>query len=121
KYSAFLFILVCSMASIALARETYGQQLLDKQVSIQLNNATLGEALDRIAKQAGVKFVFVGTRPNQGTTTSLKLNKQPLGNVLPLLLNPYGLSYRVMGKNIVIQSAKTTEKHQDESPTLIPD
>ncbi len=121
KYSAFLFILVCSMASIALARETYGQQLLDKQVSVQLNNATLGEALDRIAQQAGVKFVFVGTRPSQGNTTSLKLKRQPLGTVLPLLLNPYGLSYQVMGKNIVIQSVKTTEAHQEKIPSPIPD
>jgi TonB-linked SusC/RagA family outer membrane protein len=100
KYSAFLFMLVCSAATFALAGELRGQPLLNKTVTVKLSNATLGEALDQISQQASVKFVFVG-QAGQGKT-SLTVHRQKLGTVLQKLLSPYGLSYKVIDDSIII-------------------
>ena len=106
RYSVYLVLLVCSMTSITLAGETYGQQLLETPVTLQLHNATLGEALDKIARQTRVQFVFVGTQPRQRKTMSIRVESQPLEKVLGKLLAPYGLFYQVVENRIVIRTLK---------------
>ncbi len=109
QYSAFLLALICAMTSVTLAGKSYGQQLLEKRISVKLRNATLNEALDQISEHSGVKFVFVGKSPDR-STTNLRTHAEPLGSVLPRLLDPYGLSYQVMENSIVIREAR----HQDK-------
>ncbi len=106
RYSVYLVLLVCSMTSITLAGETYGQQLLETPVTLQLHNVTLGEALDKIARQTRVQFVFVGTQPRQRKTTSIRVESQSLEKVLGKLLSPYGLYYQVVENRIVIRTMK---------------
>jgi TonB-linked SusC/RagA family outer membrane protein len=106
KYSAFIALLICSVVSIALARESVAQQLLETPVTIRLENATLGEALDKIARQTRVQFVFVGSRLQQKRATNIKVESESLEKVLGKLLAPYGLSYQVVENRIVIRNAK---------------
>ncbi|MBB5283803.1 TonB-linked SusC/RagA family outer membrane protein [Rhabdobacter roseus] len=121
KYSAFLFAIVCSVTSMSIARDSYGQQLLDTPVSVQFTNATLSEALHHIAQQTRVQFVFVGAEPMEKKTTSLKVNKQSLRTVLPRLLQPFGLSYQVIENRIVIKGpASLPAGEKEESGTLQP-
>lgn len=117
KYSAFLALLVCSMTSITFAGESYGQQLLEAPVTLRLNNATLGEALDKIARQTHVQFVFVGTRPQQKKATNISVENETLGKVLGKLLTPYGLFYQVVENRIVIRTSKAD---QPEEKAVIP-
>ncbi len=111
KYSAFLFAIVCSVTSLSIAEDSYGQQLLDTRVSVQFTDATLSEALHQIARQTRVQFVFVGAEPVAKKTTNLKVTRQSLRVVLPKLLEPYGLSYQVVDNRIVIKSAGSPSTH----------
>ncbi len=116
RYSAFLFALVCSVATMSMAEESYGQKLLDTPVSFKFNEVALDEALDRIARQTHVKFVFVGTKPIRQQTISLQAQQQPLGTILPKLLQPYGLTFRVLDNRIVIQNDKLLPAPGQEQP-----
>lgn len=105
KYSAFFYILICSICSLSFAGESYGQNL-NKVITMRLHQVTLNEALDKIAAAADVKFVFVGgTQDN--TRTDLKVNREKLGKMLTKLLEPYGLSYIIMENSIVIRKIET--------------
>ncbi len=119
RCSVYLILLVCSMTSITLAGETYGQQLLETPVTLKLHNATLGEALDKIARQTRAQFVFVGTQSRQRKTISMQVESQVLEKVLGKLLAPYGLFYQVVENRIVIRTMKesaTGEKTNEASP-----
>ncbi|MCE6989699.1 TonB-dependent receptor [Dyadobacter sp. CY323] len=100
KYSAFFYILICSICSVSFAEKSYAQNL-NKMVTIHLRNVTLSEALDKLSSTADVKFVFVGSAQDS-KKVELKANRQKLGEVLSKLLYPYGLSYVTMKNSIVI-------------------
>ncbi len=101
KYSAFFYMLICSLCSVSLAKESYGQNL-NKVVSTRLKNLTLSEALDQLAATADVKFVFVG-ETHIHTKVKQNANGEKLSDVLTKLLEPYGLSYVTMKNSIVIK------------------
>ncbi|CAG5018143.1 TonB-dependent receptor P3 [Dyadobacter sp. CECT 9275] len=103
KYSAFLFMLICSVCSLATAAETYGQKL-NKPVTLRLKNVTLNKALDEISEIADVRFVFVGDVP-ENPKINLKVTREKLSTVLSKLLDTYALTYIQMENNIVIRKA----------------
>ncbi|GAA4439636.1 TonB-dependent receptor [Ravibacter arvi] len=116
KYSAFLVLLVCSVASATFAEESYGQQLLKVPVTLRLDRVTLSEALDKIARQTRVQFVFVGTQPLQKKITTLHTENETLEKVLDKLLTPYGLFYQVVESRVVIRSIKTDATGEKITP-----
>lgn len=58
RVSFYLFFVVTAFATIAQAHDTYGQELLNKRVSLQLSNLTVEQAISRIGKEADVKFMY---------------------------------------------------------------
>jgi hypothetical protein len=84
-------------------------QLLEKlttNVDIQLKNVTIGEALDAIGRQAGVKFVLsdeaVWKLP-RGEATSLSVTLEgPLADSMTEMLNAFFMRYAVGNEEITI-------------------
>ncbi|GAB3914051.1 SusC/RagA family TonB-linked outer membrane protein [Larkinella knui] len=100
------WILAVLLAGIGYAKEISAQSILSKDMTLQLNNVTLKEALDRIQEKANTKFVY-SSRVSLKEPVSIDVKNQKLSRVLDQLLVPRGITYKVINEQIVLAREKT--------------
>jgi TonB-linked SusC/RagA family outer membrane protein len=89
------------------------QELLQKRLKISRENTEMRTALDQISKAANVRISFNSKLIPKGQPVTLYANDERLSEVLDRILTPYGVSYIIMNKQIVLR--KNTEKDQSET------
>ncbi|PWJ58723.1 TonB-linked SusC/RagA family outer membrane protein [Dyadobacter jejuensis] len=107
-----LFISLCFI-STATAVDVRAQELLRKKITLHAENQDVKSLLNRLEKQANVRFVFSSKLIQSGRKVSMDQTDRALADVLNDLLVPLGLSYEVSGKNIVIRP-KVVESSSSE-------
>ncbi|MBE9466098.1 SusC/RagA family TonB-linked outer membrane protein [Dyadobacter subterraneus] len=93
---------VVIFASVSFAGTTDSQDLLNRKVSLKVENQNVIGILNSLEKQADVKFTY---RPKLVSGTkkySLEINNERLADVLDNLLIPLKIKYRIIGKQIVL-------------------
>ncbi|RZK47315.1 MAG: SusC/RagA family TonB-linked outer membrane protein [Pedobacter sp.] len=97
------------------------QRLLDKRISLTLQNATIEKALEKIGKEANVKFVYAN---NLFTTASQTVSKswqrEKTGVVLNQLLSSMDISYNEMEGNFIVLKKAGKEKPGSNNDKLTP-
>lgn len=99
-------ILVALCSVMALGAPTKAQQILNREVSIKLNNVTLKVALQEIEKQTGVHFVYSNNAIHPDKSVNLQANHEALSLVLPKLLFPNQIRYEVVEEQIILKKNK---------------
>lgn len=99
------FVLIA--ASISYGTNAPGQSLLEKQVSITVENKSLKTVLNQIEKAAKVKFMYSPKVVQAERRVSISVTRQTLGDVLQQVFDPLSLTYRVSGDHIVLSRMKT--------------
>lgn len=69
------------------------------RVTINVVNGSIGQVLNAFSRQTGRNIVL---GPSVTNTVNLRLNDTPWDEALDVLLKPYGLGYRLVGKTIVV-------------------
>jgi hypothetical protein len=100
---AQLLISSFSMA-MAYAIDGMGQAVLDRKISIDVEQTEFQEVLLLISKQAKVKFAYSPEIVQGQEEVSLHVEDEKLLDVLEDLLGP-DISYKVIGKQIVLMPA----------------
>ena len=100
------WILAILFAGFGHAKEISAQSILSKDVTLQLHNVTLKEALDQIQVKANTKFVY-SSRVSLTEHINIDVKNQKLSKVLTQLLAPRGISYKVINEQIVLAKNKT--------------
>ena len=95
-----LLISSFSMA-MAYAVDGYGQEVLDRKVTIDVEDVEFQNVLLMIGKQAKVKFAYSPQVIKNEKKVTLNLQEEKLADVLSMLLGS-DYSYRVIGKQIVL-------------------
>lgn len=98
---------------ISLATSIYGQELLNKEISLKVESMEIKKVLNLIEKQADVKFVYSTGSIQKAQNTSFKELKGPLYKILDQLLTPLNVSYEVVGNTRILLRKKvagTTDK-----------
>lgn len=99
-------ILACVLVSSAMAERLDFQQNLSKEITIRLNNVTFVEALDKIGKEAGVKFVLSSEaewKLPYGVATRLSaVLDGPLSDSMTEMLNAFFMRYAVGDQELTI-------------------
>ncbi|MEC5144299.1 hypothetical protein UNH65_12150 [Chitinophaga sp. 180180018-2] len=130
KLSTLVSIIICSCCTVSLAKESHAQEVLNKPVTLHLKQVSLTDALDAISRQAAVKFVYTGAHVDHASKVSLSVKSTRLKEVLPKLLQPSNLDYKVVDDMIVINPAapvkpqappkfvkgKVTDRHHQPLP-----
>ncbi len=70
-------------------------QVLEKKISLHLDNVELPDALTAIAKEANVKFVYSLEQIKIDKKISINADSETLREVLSRLLTPHQISYRI--------------------------
>lgn len=107
KCSVLIYFFLFSIASFAINNKTYSQ-VLDHKISLELNNVTLYNALDRVAASANIRFVFAG-KINGPERISLSARGEKLSLVLNKLLKPYQLGYELLDSSVIIKPLTEAE------------
>ena len=99
-------ILACVLVSSAGAERLDLQQKLSKDITISLNDVTIAEALDKIGKEAGVKFVLSDEaewKLPYGAATRLSVVLDgPLADSMTEMLNAFFMRFAVGDQELTI-------------------
>lgn len=102
KISLIQSFIAIIFTGISLARDASAQELLNRKISVQIENQDVISILNTIEKQADVKFTY---RPKLITTSqklSLNVVNEALSQVLDKVLNPLKIKYKVIGNQIIL-------------------
>lgn len=97
-------ILMAFFASLTYATDSKAQ-LLDKRVSVQLENSEVSAVLRKLGKLTDIKFVFSPQVIKSGKKISVNFKDESLGNVLEKTLGPLNIKFEVSGKYILLSDA----------------
>nr|WP_293843496.1 TonB-dependent receptor [uncultured Arsenicibacter sp.] len=99
-----LFLLV--FVGVSFAYDGYSQEVLNKRITLKLENQSIKRVLNEIERNAEVKFIYSPTLIRSDRKLNLNIDNQSLGDVLRNVLNPLQLGYRVLGKQIVLNRSE---------------
>jgi outer membrane receptor protein involved in Fe transport len=92
------------------------QKPLDRIVTFDLGDMTLGRALDRVASQTGVHFSYSPELVPVQRTVCLSVDEKPLGGVLVALLAGTNVSPVVVGADQIVLAPSRSAAAADAAP-----
>lgn len=113
RISLIQFVALFLVVSFSYAHTTNAQTILDKEVTVKVDNVSLKEAIQNIQGQTQVKFVY-SSRIKLKDKVSLNAEKAKLSSVLDKLLAPSKIGYRVINEQIVLMVEKAPAKGVEE-------
>ncbi|MFY7908090.1 MAG: carboxypeptidase-like regulatory domain-containing protein, partial [Emticicia sp.] len=102
KLSLLQFCLALLFTGLSYAHTSTAQEVLDREVSLQLKEQNLENALSKIEETANVKFIFSSKLIKSSRFVSLNVKQQKLSAVLETLLKPLNISFKVSGNKIIL-------------------
>ena len=86
KINAIILLVVCSLSTIAMADNSYGQSVLEKPVTVKLKNTPLADALERISANTGIRIMYTGNNIETDVKVTLTARNEKLEAVLKKVL-----------------------------------
>ncbi|WP_413670092.1 SusC/RagA family TonB-linked outer membrane protein [Mucilaginibacter sp. Mucisp86] len=102
RIQLFIIVLICSATMLALA-DARAQDPLRKTITIELKDAPLKEALDKVAKEAGVKFLYSDDVAKSTTKINASAHEITVGKWLADILQNIPYSYRIVGDALLVR------------------
>ena len=107
----------------AAAKNAGAQGILNKEISISINDAKVTEILNEIQNQTKVKFIYSPSVIKSERKTSANYTKKRLGDILDETLNPLSIFYKVIDNRIILyekdMSKKTNEPNTNKPPVPV--
>ena len=85
------------------------QDILEKKVTIHLENVELRNALSHIENQANIQFGYSSKAIKVKRKVSIIADNQRLADILNNIFKPMQISYRVINDQIILTTVSTTE------------
>lgn len=98
--------LLLLVVSISNATSLSGQNILEKQISLTVENKPLKTVLTQIEKEANVRFMYSSKVVGAERKVDLTVSRHPLGAVLHTLFEPLGVGYRISGQHIILSCTR---------------
>src|SRR5690606_1741928 len=114
KVMRFTLLIFCMISSAILtlsATPTSAQNVLENKVTVQLNNLTMKQALDKISAASGVKFVYSNDVLKSQAKINTSIKNRQLKQLLDEVLKSNAFAYEVVDNDIII--------HYDHSLRLL--
>lgn len=91
------------------ALDTHGQGVLDRKVSLRLENKTVKDVLAEIEEKAGVSFTYRSRLIKNLRNVTLEVSELQLKELLPQVFDE-SVEYEVVGKQIILKETPKAEK-----------
>ncbi len=99
------FALLLLIASSASAQTKEGIK-----ITVSFRDAALADALREIEKQSGLYFSYDPALVSQARKVNYKTEEALLQDVLKTILSPFGLSFKIIGEQVIIQKADVIKR-----------
>lgn len=109
-------LIFCSVMS---AHDSYGQGMLNREVTLKCDNVSLKTVLSRIEQQTSVKFAYSGSILNIDDNVSLDATNKKLEKVLDDILTPRKILYVEEDDFIILTQFKNREKTRLEEISFV--
>ena len=120
KISFIQLAWICICSSIAFAHDSYSQELLNKTISLNVENVEVKKVLGSIEKAADVKFVYSSKAIQANRKISIQASNQKLSAILDLILKPLKISYRVFDEQIILNTKILETPKSIETREILP-
>lgn len=114
-FEIILSIFILSFVSL-YARNACGQDILDRKVTINIQNKDFKKALHEISKKAGISFSYTGNIIPDNGKINVRVKDVPLRTVLDMVLSKYSLTYVVYNDKIIIRRTPAIIEKKEVSP-----
>ncbi|WPV00414.1 TonB-dependent receptor [Mucilaginibacter sp. cycad4] len=121
KINAIILLVVCSLSTIAMAGNSYGQSVLEKPVTLKLKNTPLSDALERISASTGVRIMYTGNNIETDVKVTLTARNEKLEAVLKKVLLDNQFTYTEVEGSLLVKPAPKppVEKKAELPPPII--
>src|ERR1700748_483270 len=121
RIQLIIAIIVCSTNLLVFA-DAYAQTPLETNVTIDLRDVLLKDALTKVSKQTGIKFLFSDEVAKSTIKLTSHVSKITLEKWLSSILAKYPYNFKVVDNAILIEydPTKTIKKAPDESTNKAP-
>jgi hypothetical protein len=116
KHSVCQFILATFLISALEARDTHAQNLLERIVTIHLDQTDVGKFVSTLEKATGVEFVYSSKAIGANRKLSVHQINQKLSVVLETTLKPMNIGYRLVDGSILLHKAASEPFPSLEEP-----
>ncbi len=106
KISLIQMFLAAIFAGVSLAHSTSAQELLSRKVNLKSENEQIRKVLTEIERQVPVKFAYRPRTLPADQKITIDVINEPLAEVLEKITKPLGVSYEVIGQQIILQPSK---------------
>ncbi|HTF20152.1 MAG TPA: SusC/RagA family TonB-linked outer membrane protein, partial [Chryseolinea sp.] len=103
KAAIIPIITILATSGVVLATESWGQEVLDKKISLDVRNQELVVVLGEIERAARIRFVYSPQVIPVSNEVSLRANNDTLGDVLKKLFDPYRVVFEAIDDQIVLR------------------
>ncbi|WPR77212.1 carboxypeptidase-like regulatory domain-containing protein [Algoriphagus sp. NG3] len=111
-----MLLTIAMILSIGMANG----QVLDKRISISLEQVEIIDFLESLQAMADVRFVYSPSVIPVNKKISPKFNKQKLSEVLNVTLSDFGVDYKEMSGQLVLFKHISEEKKEGEKNFILP-
>jgi len=102
KSSLCVLVIICSTALSLMAKRP-AAQLLEKKITVKLEQSALYEALDRISTAANISFSYAVSKEVLNSRISINARNQRVSLILKKILDPFALEYFVADNKVIIR------------------
>ncbi len=114
KITLIQILMMCVFVMLGYAIDTSGQEVLERKITLQTQNAEVKNILIEIEKKSDVKFTYRPRLIKDLNRMTLNLVETPLIDVLATVLGT-GLGYDIIGKQIVLKELTPLEEETNET------
>jgi TonB-linked SusC/RagA family outer membrane protein len=114
----FITLLFCSVIS---AHDSYGQGMLNREVTLKCDNVSLKAVLSRIEQETAVKFAYSGSIVNIDDNVTLDAKSEKLEKVLDEILTPRKIRFAEEDDFIILTQFRSREKSRLQEISFDPD
>lgn len=102
KLTLTQFVLAVVLTNLALASPSRAQELLDRRLTLQVQEGEMKRALQAIERQTNVRFMYSPRLIQAERRITINVQNERLGTILEQLLKPFSISYELIGRQIIL-------------------
>jgi iron complex outermembrane receptor protein len=121
KLSLIQICFAMIFAGVSLAKNAEAQELLNRKISVRIENQNFESTLTLLEKEADVKFTYQLKLVPKSQKITLSVNSEPLAQVLDKMLTPLKIKYKVFNNQVVLSRlVQSSNPIELSKPSVLP-
>ncbi len=108
------FLMIILSLTLTVAGDLSGQSILDKKISIEVENVPFDEVIKLIEDDLGIEFVYLSGVLDAEALITLKIENKSLSVLLKALFQPKNITYQLDNNFVILTKTNSQQKKEIE-------